>query len=262
MAFRARHADGGSPGGEFSQMLCNLRESAGNAPVHRLSASAEMLPSTLNAIFTGQVLPKWGTAERLLGALNASPREAERIRGAWEKASRDWTARRASAAQPLADDKQSAPRRPGTLVINGDGSTIYVGNAVGSGGIHEPPALIPDLDGHALKPDPLTATTFDELIELMREFRAWAGHPSSRDLASRSAGEFSHATISKLLSSQPGGKPPLKLGYVRGFIHACGGDDEDLRRWVTAWRRIDQGKAAPHARHARVIAIKPPAGPE
>jgi hypothetical protein len=259
MAATVRHADDGAPDNEFLQKLHHLRRSFGEPNLHMMSASASIERSTLHAIFSGQVFPKWGTTERLLQALNASPLEVEQIRKEWQKAYRAWAAR-ALAARDLADDKQAVPRSPGSLIINGNGSTIYVGNASGPGGSHEPPALIPDMDGHALKPDPLEATTFEELTELMREFRAWAGHPSSRDLASRSAGEFSHATISKLLSSQPGRKPPLKLGYVRGFIHACGGDDEDLSRWITAWRRIDQGKAAPHA-PAKVIAIKPPAEP-
>lgn len=269
MVARARHTGGGSPEGEFwqlvsdfGQMLRGLRQSSGNPSIRVMADRMSLSPAGLSDVLFGRRVPSWKVTERLLRELDASPFQAEQIRRAWENVDSARKLRRTGPAGPADRAGQAIPS--GTVVINGDGSTVYVSNAAGSGSgppPGEPPALIPDLDGHALKPDPLQATTFDELTEFMREFRAWAGHPSSRTLASRSGGEFSHATIIKLLSSQPGWKPPLKLGYVRGFIHACGGDDEDLSRWITAWRRIDQGKAAPHARHARVIVIKPPAEP-
>lgn len=262
MVATANHM-GGSPEEEFGRLLRELRTRAGGDSSYRLLALKTSIPaSTLHNVFSGMGLTSWENTEKLLGALDAHPRQAEQIRRAWEETRRARELLRARAARPPGLDERAAPSTP--VVIHGDGSTVYVNNVADSGGgspAHEPPPLIPDMDGHALKPDPLKATTFDELIESMQEFRAWAGRPSTRDLAIRSGGEFSHSTISNILFKEPGRKPPLKLGYVRGFIRACGGDEEDLKRWVTAWRRIDQGKAAPHARADNVIAMKPPAEP-
>lgn len=101
----------------------------------------------------------------------------------------------------------------------------------------EAPEKIEDLVGYAREPDPLTAKSLAELEERLRDLWAWAGYPSSRTLASRSAGAFSHATISKLIYEKPG-RPALKLSYVLGFVRACGGNPDEQKRWATAWRNI------------------------
>jgi len=263
MAVTAKNAGGESPEDEFRQLLHNLRASAEVQSLRGLAEEASIPVSSLHGIFSGSHLPTRDTLDRLLVVLRASSLQTVPIWRAWSEAARAREARRASRARPTGQDGHAGTRTPDPLVIHNDGGTVYV-NAADSGGdspVRKPPALIPDMDGHALKPNPLEAATFDELIELMREFRAWAGRPSTRDLAHQSGGEFSHATISKVLSSRPGGKPPLKLGYVRGFICACGGDEEEQKRWITAWRRIDQGKAAPRGPHtSNVFAMKPNTG--
>lgn len=115
------------------------------------------------------------------------------------------------------------------------------------------PEQIGDLTGYALKPDPLTAKSLTDLEKLLRDLWTWAGYPSSRILASRSGGAFSHATISKLIYDKPG-KPNLKLPYVLGFVRACGGDQDEQKRWVTAWRNI-----VGESRAINPLVHKPPA---
>lgn len=68
---------------------------------------------------------------------------------------------------------------------------------------------------------------------------AWVRDVKSRELARRSGRAFSHTTISKLLRDKPG-KPPLRLDYVRGLVRGCNADPEEVRRWITAWRKVHQ----------------------
>jgi hypothetical protein len=98
--------------------------------------------------------------------------------------------------------------------------------------------LIEDVSGHNLKPDPLRASSPEELGDLLREFWLWAGKPSLRDVAKDSGGAFSHGTISKLLLETSEHPPPLRLIYVQGCIRGCRGDQEEIRRWTTAWRMV------------------------
>lgn len=87
------------------------------------------------------------------------------------------------------------------------------------------------------KPDPLSARTLSELEDCLRALWAWAGRPSSRKLAIRSGGAFSHATASKLIRDKPR-KPALKLEYVLGFARACGAGQAEQQRWIRAWRNV------------------------
>lgn len=106
-----------------------------------------------------------------------------------------------------------------------------------------PPPIVSDKPGWPLfKPNPLSASTPEEFVEAMRAFREWAGGGgefSARKLAHWSGGAFSHATINKILSEfYPfPEKPTVKVSYVIGFIKACGGSDDDVTEWVTAWRQ-------------------------
>ena len=76
-----------------------------------------------------------------------------------------------------------------------------------------------------------------ELEEKLRMYWQWSGSPSTRKVAQSSDGAFCHTTMSKLLHDGPK-KPFLSLDYLCGFIRGCGGDEEEVQRWATAWRRI------------------------
>lgn len=100
-----------------------------------------------------------------------------------------------------------------------------------------PSEQINSLLSYASKPDPLAAKSLSELEDHLRFLWAWTGRPSSRKLAERSCGAFSHATISKIIYDKPG-KPALRLEYVLGFVRACGGDEVEKQLWANAWRAV------------------------
>ncbi|MFI7228377.1 hypothetical protein ACIBO5_34600 [Nonomuraea angiospora] len=90
------------------------------------------------------------------------------------------------------------------------------------------------MEGYALKPDPLAAQNPAEFVELMKQYRIWAGEPSYRELVRRARNAFGASTLCEALKSTR--LPPLKL--VEAFVWACSGCENDLRTWVTAWRRL------------------------
>lgn len=100
-----------------------------------------------------------------------------------------------------------------------------------------PPTAVPDLDGHDNRPDPMTATTPAEFVAAMRLFRRWAGTPSYRRMQQNCGNRCSATSFHTALSQD---KLP-KLPLVEAFIIACGGTDEEYRRWATAWRRLELG---------------------
>ncbi|MDH2426449.1 hypothetical protein [Sphaerisporangium sp. TRM90804] len=101
--------------------------------------------------------------------------------------------------------------------------------------------MIADVNGHDIKPDPLQANTLEELADLLRAFWEWAGRPSYRDVARASGNTFSNGTAGKVLAG-PSCRAPFKLEYVQGCIRGCGGDEEEVRRWTTAWRKVSNGR--------------------
>ncbi|MFV2198476.1 hypothetical protein [Nocardiopsis sp. LOL_012] len=99
-----------------------------------------------------------------------------------------------------------------------------------------PHTVVPDLPGYDMKPDPMTATTPAEFVEVMRRYREWAGSPSYRQMAER-GGLYSAATFCDALKSDR--RPRYTL--LNAFVVACGGSEEDWQRWLTAWRRLGGG---------------------
>lgn len=100
---------------------------------------------------------------------------------------------------------------------------------------------IGDADGTDLRPDPLQAATGAELAAAVQRYREWAGSPSYRLMSQRLGGSPAAATICTALTS---GRP-LKLGTLVKIVAACGGDDEDQRRFASAWRQIHGAAPAP-----------------
>ncbi|WP_393916756.1 hypothetical protein [Halostreptopolyspora alba] len=95
------------------------------------------------------------------------------------------------------------------------------------------PHTIHDLEGYDQRPDPMLATTPAEFVQKMREFRAWSGDWSFRDLEAFSGGTPSSTFHAALANDQL-----PKLSLVGKFITACGGDEAEVQRWTTAWRRL------------------------
>jgi hypothetical protein len=102
------------------------------------------------------------------------------------------------------------------------------------------PAAVPDLPGFDTRPDPARATTSAELVAALADFCVWAGDVSYRQMAERSGQLVSSSTLQRALT----GKALPSQNTVIAVITGCGGDEADKQRFVTAWRRIRQGRAA------------------
>jgi len=97
---------------------------------------------------------------------------------------------------------------------------------------------IEDVAGYDhLKPDPLIATTPSEFMEALRRYRAWSGDPSWRAMAREAGQVVVHSTMHAAMH----GNTLPRLELVRAVITGCGGSPDDMRAFVTAWRRIDYG---------------------
>jgi hypothetical protein len=96
---------------------------------------------------------------------------------------------------------------------------------------------IDDADGFDLRPDPLTATTPPDFIEALRLYRAWSGQPSWRAMAKRANQAVVHSTMHAAMNSDD----LPKAEVVKAIVIGCGGGEEDLRQFMTAWRRIATG---------------------
>lgn len=103
---------------------------------------------------------------------------------------------------------------------------------------HEP---VPDAKGLNLKPNPLDARAPAELVAALRQYRAWAGDISLRDMETGANHAVAYNTISKALN---GNKLP-KLKTVIAIIVGCGGSEEDQQAFASAWRQIRSGKNEP-----------------
>ncbi|WP_017541982.1 hypothetical protein [Nocardiopsis halophila] len=119
---------------------------------------------------------------------------------------------------------------------------VTLGQVQDAGPNESPPGTISDLEGYDERPDPLQARTPGQFVQAMREFRAWAGDPSFRDLEARTGGNVSRTAFHTALRG-----PDLpKMLVVSSFIGACGGDREEVRRWTTAWRRLRKAQQGEH----------------
>lgn len=180
-------------------------------------------------------LPSWRLASSLLEQLDVPLSSFPEFRNAYERAKlyRPWSD---SMRLTSLGDGESA-----TYVINHSGGSLnlYADRSSSRRERRSEEPVIPDADGINLKPDPLEAGSLAELEDLVRDYRKWAGEPSTRKIAQRSQGIFSHATASKIIYNRPH-KPPLKMEYLIGIIRGCGGDQAEQQRWVTAWRILSQ----------------------
>ncbi|MEU0568592.1 hypothetical protein ABZ297_24885 [Nonomuraea sp. NPDC005983] len=99
-----------------------------------------------------------------------------------------------------------------------------------------------DLPGYDLQPDPMRASSKEEFLAVMREFHVWAGEPSFREIARNAGKTVGASTLCEALdANRPPRLPTLKV--VMAFIHGCGGSEDDLVTWTTAWRRVRMARA-------------------
>lgn len=109
---------------------------------------------------------------------------------------------------------------------------------------------ISDAFGDDLKPNPLTATTPAEFIDVLRQYRAWSGDPSWRAIATTARQSGNTVVYSTLWNAMNGAALP-KLDVVKAIVIGSGGGEDDLNSFVTAWRRIALSRARDSFRPVR-----------
>jgi hypothetical protein len=93
---------------------------------------------------------------------------------------------------------------------------------------------IADAAGFDQKPDPLTATTPAEFVQMLWKFKYWSGDPSWRGMAAKANQLVAHSTMYNAMNSDA----LPKFDVMKAIIIGCGGDEEDLRAFASAWRRV------------------------
>jgi len=91
-----------------------------------------------------------------------------------------------------------------------------------------------DAPGFELKPNPATATTPAEFIDALRQYKAWRGSPSWRKMAEQAGQAVVHSTMYQAMKSDA----LPKWEVVKAIIMGCGGGEDDIRSFLSAWRRI------------------------
>ena len=97
---------------------------------------------------------------------------------------------------------------------------------------------VADAAGYDLKPDPLTATTAVEYLEALWKYKIWSGDPSWRTMAKQANQAVVHSTMYNAMNNT---STLPKLDVARAIIIGCGGGDDDVSRFTTAWRFIAAG---------------------
>jgi hypothetical protein len=120
-----------------------------------------------------------------------------------------------------------------------------------------PSQQISDADGFDLKPDPLAASTPAEFIEALRQYRAWSGNPSWRQMARQAGQAVVHSTMHAAMN----GDTMPKFDVVKAIVAGCGGSDDDLRAFATAWRCITHGSTLNPPSNGECLAAPVPTHP-
>ncbi|WP_329087710.1 MULTISPECIES: helix-turn-helix domain-containing protein [unclassified Streptosporangium] len=198
----------------------------------QIATQVRIPASTLSAMMSGRMIPRKETLESIVEACEAVPMLRFDIRYSWERL-RDLQLRSEQPSEiESSETENSDPPAPHS-------GGVHAGTAFQEkDSLHR---LREDAFGYGLKPDPLTATTKEELLELMRDFQIWAGEPSYREIAINAGRTVGASTLCEALDvNKPARLPSLKV--VTAFIHGCGGSEEDLTHWTTSWRRIRMGR--------------------
>lgn len=93
---------------------------------------------------------------------------------------------------------------------------------------------INDVSGFDQKPDPLTANTSAEFVQALLKYKFWSGNPSWRTMARNANHIVVHSTMYAAMNSDA----LPKFEVMKAIIIGCGGGEEDLKAFATAWRRI------------------------
>jgi hypothetical protein len=108
---------------------------------------------------------------------------------------------------------------------------------------------ISDAPGFDLKPSPATATNAAEFIQALWQYKAWSGDPSWRKIAKRAGQAVVHSTMYQAMN----GAALPKFDVVEAIIIGCGGDEEDLRAFSSAWHRLAPARTLTPAEGNRIL---------
>jgi hypothetical protein len=93
-----------------------------------------------------------------------------------------------------------------------------------------------------LMPDPASARTAADFVAVLRKYRAWSGDVPWRTIAARAKQKRVHSTIYNAMRRDD--LPTLEV--VKAIIIGCGGGEDDLCAFTSAWQRINAVSAATH----------------
>lgn len=93
-----------------------------------------------------------------------------------------------------------------------------------------------------LKPDPASARTAADFVAALRRYRAWAGDVPWRTIAARAKQNRVHSTIYNAMRRDD--LPTLEV--VKAIIIGCGGSEDDLGAFTSAWQRISAASSPIH----------------
>jgi hypothetical protein len=109
--------------------------------------------------------------------------------------------------------------------------------------------------GSDLKPDPATARTAADYVTLLRQYRAWSGDVPWRKIAAGAKQKRVHSTIYNALRRDD--LPTLEV--ARAIIIGCGGDEDDLSAFTSAWQRISSPAGGGHGEGSGLLPAPVPA---
>ncbi|MFC3986840.1 helix-turn-helix domain-containing protein [Streptosporangium jomthongense] len=211
----------------LSDLLRRVVHSSG-LPLSQIANQARITTTSLSAMMSGRLIPRQEVLENLLEACDAVHFLRFDVRYSWERLRNLQLRSEKNLGPEDSETGKSGPPSPQTDTVPAEPAFQMKGAS---------PLLREDALGYELKPDPLTAITKEELLELMRDFHVWAGEPSYREIAINAGRAVGASTLCETLNvNKPPRLPSLKV--VTAFIHGCGGSEADLVHWTTAWRRI------------------------
>jgi hypothetical protein len=88
--------------------------------------------------------------------------------------------------------------------------------------------------GDGSKPDPGMARTGFEFVQILRQYRIWAGKVPYRQMAARAHQAVGYSAMWVALNGTE--LPSLKVAAA--IVIGCGGSTEDQERFIRAWHRV------------------------
>lgn len=88
------------------------------------------------------------------------------------------------------------------------------------------------------KPDPAAARSAADYVTVLRQYRAWSGDLSWREIAARAKQNRVHSTIYNAMRRDV--LPTLEV--VKAIVTGCGGGEDDLLAFTSAWHRISAAR--------------------